>query len=747
MSTLRQVLRAAGAGAWIGFAAGGVRGAIEYATQRDHVREFQAGDPSPWSERLLAIAQRATFEGLGLGACALLAALAAALLLPLERWIGPRAAREAASGPDTRFAASFVRASASFGLWIAFGGWLAREALPFLPFGQLLALDVLGLAAGWLLFAVFEALACRLPGRACGDPLARALASALALALGLRGAWLAVSQEQRGPLQWTLALACAPAALALARFGMGRLGAGLPPLVEWWSARARLPRGVVFGVLALFALSAGFTAARFDLGSNAGHAPTASELASETLPPRAVTLAGVRDDAPNVLFITVDTLRADALSCHGYARPTSPFIDSLAAQGTRCADAIAAAAWTKPSTGTLLTGLYPSRHGALYHGSELHTPKDGSTLAEVFQRAGYVTAGFVTNPNIKAIFKFDRGFDRWYDAVAEDTLTLSALRDAWVGRIAYELTRYQFNWKYANDIDALNARILPWLTANRERRFFLYLHYIDPHEPYAPPAAYEAQFRQDHGLALFNERKRLVGRDLYDAEVRYTDDGLSRLFAHLRALGLDEKTLVVLTSDHGEEFFEHGALGHGFNLYQEVVHVPLVLRGPGVAAGRVIAEPVATRDLPATLLELAGTGVTALGDGQSFAAAVRAELPPAAPPGGSFYLESEFGENEHDIRSFVFTGIRQGSLKLVLTERDAYRPVGAGGRQELYDLASDPHERKDLFHDQASRAKIEALMHALQLHSQFLEAHGLRDLPTLLLSPEIRANMKALGYL
>ncbi|TAJ18671.1 MAG: hypothetical protein EPO68_07485, partial [Planctomycetota bacterium] len=125
MSLLRSVGRTSGAAACLGFAAGGVRGAIEYAFQRDYVREFQAGDPSPWSERLLAIAQRATFEGLGIGACALLAALAAALLVPLERWIGPRANGAAAAGPDTRFAASFVRASASFGLWIAFGGWLA----------------------------------------------------------------------------------------------------------------------------------------------------------------------------------------------------------------------------------------------------------------------------------------------------------------------------------------------------------------------------------------------------------------------------------------------------------------------------------------------------------------------------------------------------------------------------------------------------------------------------------------------
>jgi arylsulfatase A-like enzyme len=774
MSALRRVVAVARTALLLAFVAGGVRGAFEYA-RRDYVCEFQAGDLSPWSERLLAIAQRATFEAFGFGLLAAGIAVAALCVLPFERWIGGRAALHAAASAsadastsgDTRYAASCVRVGASCGLWIAFGAWLAREALPFLELREVLLLDAAGLAAGTLLYVVFEALASRLPGRPHADPLGRALASALALSLGLRLAWLALTHEPRGALQWGLAAACAPGALVLARIGMGNLCAGLPLLVAWWTREPRVPRALRLALGLLLGACSVATALRFDLGSNA---PSAGDVRAEALAPRAATLASAAADAPNVVFITVDTLRADALSCHGYARPTTPFLDSIAAAGTRCADAISAAAWTKPSTGTLLTGLYPSRHGALYHGSQLLTPKGESTLAEAFQSAGYVTAGFVTNPNIKAVFGFDRGFDRWFDAAAEDTLTLSALRDAWIGGVVHEFTRYQFNWKYANDIDTVNAQVLPWLAANRERRFFLYLHYIDPHEPYAPPPAYERDFEQDHGFPLFNQRKRLVGRDLYDAEVRYTDDGLRRLVEQLRALGLHERTLLVVTSDHGEEFFEHGALGHGFNLFQEVVHVPLILHGPGVAAGRVIAEPIATRDLPATLLDLAGSGLTRLGDGHSFAAAVRAAPTGAAnaasaasasgataaapaegaasrPAGGPYFLESEFGENEDDIRSFVFNGVRDGSFKLVLTERDKYRPVGPGGRHELYDLATDPLEQRDLLHDPAQRARIEKLVHALRDHSQFLESTGFRHVPSLLLSPEIRANLKALGYL
>jgi arylsulfatase A-like enzyme len=715
---------------------GGARGVLEY-TRRTHVLEFQAGPPSAWSERALVMLQRAAVESLGFGLLALLLGLAACLLRPLldRRW------RPGGAWPvDTRLAADVVRVAAGFCLWIALGAWLAGEALPFLAVPQVLLLDVAGIAGCVALFVVFEQLAARLPGAAAREPLGRAIASATALGLGLAGAWHILRASHDGPLPWAAAAACAPAALVLARLGMGWLCAVMPALA-WTASHARLvPRPVAWSLQGLMLVCVLTWAATFDVAPEA-HAPAFAAGAATAASP--ATGAPV-PAGPSVVFITIDTLRADALSCYGYGRPTSPALDRIASQGTRFEDLVAAASWTKPSTGTLLTGLYPSRHGALYHGSQLHTPEGTLTLAEAFRAAGFATAGFVSNPNIKAVFDFDRGFDLWFDAPAQDTLTLSSLRDSLFGAVLSELTRYQFNWKYANDCAAMNAHILPWLDAHHDRPFFLYLHYIDPHEPYSPPEPYASDFAQAHGFPLFNERKRLVGRDLYDAEIRFMDDGIAALEERLRRLGLADDTLVLVTSDHGEEFFEHGVLGHGFSLYQEVVRVPLILRGPGVAAGRTVKEPVATRDIPATLLELAGTGITRLGDGASFAQLARPERGTLAPE--IHFLESEFGENEDDTRSFVFSGLRDGTYKLVLTERDANDPPGPQGRQALYDLAADPREQHDLMHDPAQRERVKALLERLRAHSLMLQETGFRDVPTLMLSDDIRAGLEALGY-
>jgi len=744
MNLFRSILRWSTSVALWALVIGGVRGLLEYS-RREHVLEFQAGAASPWSERTLVILQRAAVESLGFGLTAFVLCLLGCLLLPLldRRW------RPTGAWPvNTRLAANVVRVGAGFSLWIALGAWLAGEALPFLSLGEVLLLDVVGIAACVLLFVVFECIVALLPGGKADEPLGRALAGAVALGLGLWGAWTILLNRDDGIGPWVAAGLCAPAAVVLARLGMGWLCPVMPALA-WTASHARIaPRPLLWSLRALLLICAVTWLVTFDVdpqaaapavGANSATAQQTGAAAASASAP-----AAERTTGPNVVFVTIDTLRADALSSYGYTRKTSPTIDRIAAEGTRFEDLVSAASWTKPSTGTLLTGLFPSRHGALYHGSQLHTPEGTSTLAETFRAAGFATAGFVSNPNIKAVFNFDRGFDLWFDAPAQDTLSLSSLRDSLFGGVLSELTRYQFNWKYANDCAAMNAHILPWLDAHHDRPFFLYLHYIDPHEPYSPPEPYATDFAQDHGFPIFNERKRLVGRDLYDAEIRYMDDGIAALEARLEALGVADNTLLLITSDHGEEFFEHGVLGHGFSLFQEVVHVPLILRGPGVAAGRVITQPVATCDIPATLLELAGTGRTQLGDGKSFAPLAAPQAAPLAP--SVHFLESEFGENEDDTRSFVFSGLRDGMYKLVLTERDANDPPGPQGRQQLFDLRADPTEQHDLMHDPAQRERVKKLLDLLRAHSQVLQETGFRDVPTMMLSDDIRAGLEALGY-
>lgn len=727
MSAFRTVLRTAGALGLSLFVLGGVQ-AARTLWARPWVLEFQAGPSSSALEKLGALAQSAALEGFGF----LLVGLGLALTALLVARVVPRL-RDDVEGSGYG-GALLLCAGALFG-WTALSR-LAEDALAFLTRPAIVALDVAGVLSLLLALLAFEALVRRCPWtpRASESTALGALAGA---GLATWAALLVLKSDEQGwhdPLLLVLS-----AVTYLFAIPVGGL---LARLVDWPVTRlvgrlrrgALVPRGVTLALVALLSACGAWTAMHFEL-SGASAAPRYAKLG-----PRP-SGAG-----PNVVFVTIDTLRADHLGCYGYPRPTSPFLDALAAEGTLCADATAAAAWTKPATGTLLTGLYPSRHGALYHGSMLHLPEGKQTLAEAFQQRGWVTAGFVANPNLKKVFAFDRGFDTYYDAPVEDTVTLASIRGTWFGGLLMRLLRHQFNWNYENDCARMNREVLAWLDANHAQRFFLYAHYIDPHIPYDPPARYREEFAQDHGFALFNERKRAVGIDLYDGEIRYSDDALAALVAKLQALGVWENTLLVFTSDHGEEFFEHGVLGHGFSLYQEVVNVPLVFRGPGVPAGQTLAEPVQIVDLAATVLALAGTGVEEFGDGKSFH---RALLAPASPPSAAHFLESEFGQDDADPRAFVFNGVRQGQWKLVLTEKNQFFPPQdpRNGREALYDLGTDPAERRNLFLEERHQDLVQDLLARLRAHAQFLQEHGFRDVPPAALTPEIEAGLRALGYI
>ena len=585
----------------------------------------------------------------------------------------------------SRYALNFLCLAGGFFLWIRLAK-LADEALPFLLPRELWLLNlsaVIGAGVGFLALAA-------LLRRLFGDSLAR-------LWGGLAGR-LASRQ-------------------------------GLPP-----TAAAALRYAPLVTFVVAFALTVG----DFRLS------PVPAELVYPQLPAR--SSGEGPPEGPNVVFITIDTLRADHLGCYGYDRDTSPFIDSLAREGTVFQDTSAPAAWTKPSTGTLLTGLYPSRHGALYHGSKLQVPEGHQTLAEAFQERGYVTAGFVSNPNVKQVFDFDRGFDLFFDSPVKDTVTLACIRGTLFGNVLMRLLRHQFNWKYENDVMAMNRHVEPWLQKNAQQRFFLYVHYIDPHIPYSPPASYRDDYARDHGLVVFNERKEKVGIDRYDAEIRYTDDGIRELVGALKASGVWDNTLFLITSDHGEEFFEHGVLGHGYSLYQGVIHVPLIFHGPGVPQDTVVTSPVQNVDLAATVLDLADPGhVETFGDGSSFAAAM--SDPDWISP-RPYFLENEFGKDGTSQRAFVLNGIRAGPWKLVLTEENAYFPPSNPrfGRQHLYNVNSDPGEMNNRITDEERRTLVEELLGRLRDHAEFLAETGFRDIEPAALSSDIEASLRALGY-
>jgi len=374
-----------------------------------------------------------------------------------------------------------------------------------------------------------------------------------------------------------------------------------------------------------------------------------------------------------LVLVSIDTLRADRLSLYGHERSTSPALDAFAREARVFESAWSQSPKTAESHMTLFTGLYPAAHGVenLRHRSQALAPAI-PTLAEILQRAGYRTAGFHGAGNLDAELGFDRGFDLY---------------------------------EHPGDVEAVFARGIEWLERRArepERRpFYLFLHTKVLHDPYEPPPEYAALFadpdyagriglpeaerlraRREGGWWLVHRRywERVDPaseadvqhlRDLYDALIRYMDDRLALLLDRFLALGLDRDTLFVFLSDHGEEFMDHRGFRHG-SLHREVLHVPLLVRLPD-AAGRRIREPVALVDVLPTLLEWLGLPRPAHLQGRSFAALLRDEPLEERP------VYSEWAAR--GARS-----LRSGSW--------SYLDARVGER--LYDLASDPAERRDL---------------------------------------------------
>ncbi|MCY2961728.1 MAG: sulfatase [Planctomycetota bacterium] len=331
---------------------------------------------------------------------------------------------------------------------------------------------------------------------------------------------------------------------------------------------------------------------------------------------------------PNVVVIAIDTLRADALSSQGGRAGVSPRIDALAASGARFRAAFSHAPWTLPSFSSLYTSLPPQAHGAGGNVREgwRALGEEQTTIAEHFRDAGWATHAIVNVDFLTEPFGTAQGFDDVDARIANDN---------------HEVRR----------AGPTTDAALRWLDARPERPFFLLVHYFDPHAEYDPPAPWRARFaaepdRESSGFR-FGAREHVVNhrngrmpldaatlaraRALYDGEVAYTDDEVGRLLDGLAARGLDAHTIVVLTSDHGEEFGEHGSWEHGHTHFDELLHVPLVIRAPGLPP-RGVDEPVGLMDVAPTVCALAGLAPPPSFRGRDLASALRdgTPLPPLA---------------------------------------------------------------------------------------------------------------------
>ena len=401
-----------------------------------------------------------------------------------------------------------------------------------------------------------------------------------------------------------------------------------------------------------------------------------------------------RRDIRNVILISMDTTRWDAVSAYGAPEASSPNVAALARDGVVFENAYAPAPNTLASHASLLTGKTPLAHGVFDNG-RYRLGAEHQTLAEVLRAHGFNTAAFVSALVLEARFGLARGFD-----VYDDEIPPAAV----IGERRGDLT---------------TARAIAWLESHAGERNFVFLHLFDPHAPYEAPAPFAADIR-----ALYARYPRFI-QD-YMGEVAFTDHCIGLLLARLKQLGLYDRTLICVTADHGESHGEHGENTHGFFVYTSTMKVPLVLKVPGTPGARRVREPVAITDVPTTLLSLLGLGFEGEVEGHDLAAYVDGGT-------GLFPNRAIVGVS---LEARKYGG---SSLLSVLVGDHQYIEAP---RPELYDLARDVYERKNL-----ASADVETTARLRERLAGILDRPEARALPERLsVDAETRALLERLGY-
>lgn len=424
---------------------------------------------------------------------------------------------------------------------------------------------------------------------------------------------------------------------------------------------------------------------------------------------------GVVPGRPNVLIITIDTLRADHLMTYGYPRETSEFIAEFAEDAVVFERAVAPIATTLPSHTTIFTGVYPHEHGVLANITEGRTyerREDLVTLAQFFARAGYATQAVISAAPLHSRFGLDVGFDGYHLPVKKHR---GAIRNTTQALAALE---------------TLQAADGPG---------FLWVHYFDPHTPYNPPARQARKFQMDDEMRAYLAERKFTERaqrpngqwnelerdmELYDAEIALTDDQIRRLMTTAEESGWLEDAIVVVLADHGEGLNQHGVAGHGMT-WEEQLHVPVIMRIPGVAPRR-LPWPVALADFAPTLLH-----VLDLPSKEGFLGQVTGV--------DRFRTDLVYGESWN---------LSQTSPRLSPTDDLGYAlrfgkwklMVGAGGEAALYNLDEDPFELADVAGDHPK------VLERMQSQLEQVLGRQKREVRTIEASEEVQADLRALGY-
>lgn len=525
----------------------------------------------------------------------------------------------------------------------------------------------------------------------------------------------------------------------------------------WWLPRAsQRALQATASVLALSALALGLVACKTSWPW--WRAPVAMIIDRET--PRHAT--------PNVLILLVDTLRADHLGAYGYWRDTSPAIDRFAAEAVRFDQCLATSSWTKPATASLLTGLFPASHRQ--HTDTSVLPAGVPMLPGAMGEYGYRTAYIVTNPFAAESFGFGQEVDlyreaRWLPVHGETSLffTLNEL-EKWLprdrvpkGALTEVFRLAHFEWfgfeRGRDDAAWANEMLLDWIDSGGEEPFFAYVHYFEPHEPYDPTPEFRRRFVDPDyqgpalaappGLGLYPvkmvpveraetlpdaQQKHLV--DLYDAEIAEFDASFAELIGSLRNRGLYDNTLILLTSDHGEEFYEHLTWRHRTTPFHSQLHVPMILKLPRQESAGLVIEGLCRQiDVVPSLLALLDLPRWPGLQGVDLSDSIRRGTTP---------LETRWSVAEtYEGDDRYASAYIEDELKLIYVN---------AGREAwlLFDLAKDPEEQESL--DAQRVSDLERMKHELRVRIDNLARLSIESKERELSEEEIR-RLEALGYL
>ena len=423
----------------------------------------------------------------------------------------------------------------------------------------------------------------------------------------------------------------------------------------------------------------------------------------------------------NIILIAIDTLSARHMGCYGYARNTTPFMDEYAKDAALFKSLYCQAIPTQPSFTSLYTGQYAITHGIVSHGGTRNLDKGAPFLTEILQQNGYTTCAVDNLSNHKPWFV--RGYE------------------------FYIKPRLKGEYAQATPCEQYNARAIPWLKAYKDEKFFLFVHYWDPHAPYIPPKRYRDLFYDGNpcdpndksleGLwrnPFRRSRKKWFDQlmpgitdaeyilAMYDSEIRYADDGLREFLGTLEELGLVDETIVVILSDHGEMMYKHGIFFSHYGLYDDDIHVPLIIRWPeGTKKGTQVQHLVQHIDIAPTILDMVGIPVPEAMEGKNLVPYLNGKLDEPIYP----FLVTE------ECSRMMKWGLRTDEYKYILAREQDFR---GGPMRELYQLRSDPHEMKNIVEERPKVARdledtleewIAEMMRKNSLSADPLVANGL----------------------